>query len=120
MITSKKKQKQDNPQAAGSLQEAFSQYWTRNFSEQPPPETEIVVVGDAAGELPVHDRWWLTSGSGIRMGTSFNQIGITKDSEISRLTQEEFTARLEETLNLLTRQRPASSGTRLHYETFWL
>ena len=58
----------------------------------------------------MHDRWWLTSGSGIRMGTSFNQIGVGKDSEISRLTESEYTSRLDETTSILARQKLGASA----------
>ncbi len=120
VITSKKKQEQDANGSVLPLDEAYLQYWTRNFSDQPPPDTEIVIVADASNELPIHDRWWLSGNGGIRMGTSFNQIGIGKDSEISRLTSSQYEERLAETNNLLNRGKLAKTGQKLRYETFWL
>jgi hypothetical protein len=70
--------------------EAYSAYWRTHISDQDPPNTEIFIVGTApGGQLPVHDRWWLTSGCGLRCGTSFNGLGHSRDSEISLLSPEE-------------------------------
>src|SRR5579859_2296542 len=45
------------------------------------------------GEPPVHDRWWLTKDAGLRLGTSFNGLGMTKDSDISSLSSQEISDR---------------------------
>jgi hypothetical protein len=79
-----------------------------------------VIVGDSGQDLPVHDRWMLSGKGGIRLGTSFNQIGVGKDSEISPLTEVEFEERLQETLSLMRREKLGKEGKRLRYETFWL
>ena len=42
------------------------------------------------GDSPIHDRWWLRSNNGLRFGTSFNSMGITKDSEIAYLRPDEI------------------------------
>lgn len=42
---------------------------------QNPPETDIIVVGTQSGKTPIHDRWWLTKGAGIAIGTSLNSLG---------------------------------------------
>ncbi len=120
IITSKKRQEQDRKNLTTSLAEAFEDYWRRNFSEQRPPETEIIIVGDDSQDLPVHDRWMLTGNGGIRLGTSFNQLGVSKDSEISRLTETEFNDRLQETKGLINREKLGKNGRKLQYETFWL
>ena len=120
IITSKKRQETDRKNRALELNVAYSEYWRQNFSDQNPPDTEIVIVGDASQDLPVHDRWMLSGNGGIRLGTSFNQIGYGKDSEISTLTPVEYEERLRETESLLRREKLGRNGRRLGYETFWL
>jgi len=78
-----------------------------------------VVGTQAKQEFPVHDRWWLTAGGGLRVGTSFNSLGITKTSEISRLSLQEAQSREAEIRQYL--QRPFKQdfkGERLLYTTF--
>ena len=36
-----------------------------------------------------HDRWWLSKGGGLRIGTSFNSLGKTQDSSITRISGSE-------------------------------
>ncbi len=101
-------------------EEAYRDYWISRVSDQQPPSTEIVVVGmKTRQESPVHDRWWLTTGAGFRMGTSFNSLGITKTSEISRLSLQEAQSREVEIRQYL--QRPFKqefNGEKLLYTTF--
>lgn len=100
-------------------EDAYRDYWLR-ISDQHPPATEIVVIGTQIGqESPVHERWWLTKGGGLRVGTSFNSLGITKTSEISRLSLQEVQSRETEIRQYL--QRPFKQefkGERLFYTTF--
>ncbi len=69
--------------------DAYRDHW-KQISDQPPPDTRILVVGKAStGDPPFHDRYVLTAGSGLRLGTSYRSMGLEKDSEISRLSAEE-------------------------------
>jgi hypothetical protein len=101
-------------------EEAYRDYWIARVSDQQPPSTEIVVVGtQTRQESPVHDRWWLTTGGGFRMGTSFNSLGITKTSELSRLSLQEAQSREAEIRHYL--QRPFKqefNGEKLLYTIF--
>jgi len=101
-------------------EEAYRDYWISRVSDQQPPSTEIVVVGtQTRQESPVHDRWWLTAGRGLRVGTSFNSLGITSTSEISRLSPQEAQSREAEIRQYL--QRPFKQefkGERLFYTIF--
>lgn len=83
ILTSRRKQEQDVGNPSLELEEAYRRYWRQNFSEQAPNDCEVIVIGDNSGALPIHDRWWLVGKAGLRMGTSFNQLGVNKDSEIS-------------------------------------
>ena len=55
-----------------------------------PGPVTITMIGRATtGEHPIHDRWCLSSSSGIRLGTSINSIGGLKASEVSSIDIEE-------------------------------
>jgi hypothetical protein len=116
VVTSLKQQQQEKLEWPAD--EFYLRYWQRHFSDQAPPQTEIVVVGGRAGELPVHDRWWLTNGAGLRLGSSFEGIGKSRDSEISVLTDSEVAERLEITDAYITRQKREHRGEKLTYHFF--
>ena len=103
IITSRKQQEHDNVEQPWDA--FYARYWKRQFSDQALPETEIVIVGTRTGELPIHDRWWLSKGSGLRLGTSFNGLGVKQDSELSVLTATEIDDRATQTVAYLNRQK---------------
>ena len=98
---------------------AYSAAW-RRLCEHAPPETEILVVGtEGTGDAPFHDRWILSKGVGLRLGTSYNSLG-NKDSEISVLGGEEVSS-LQKTVNrYVSRQVKEYKGERVRYEMFEL
>jgi len=103
-------------------EETYRNHWRFKISStQDPPKTDIVIVGiESNNKSPVHERWWLTEGKGIRIGTSINSLGMDKDSEISRLTEEETRvreARIDQYLKLRTREH---NKERLEYTLFTL
>lgn len=72
--------------------ESFVCEWSESI-DQDPPETEIVAVtGFGAEEVLVHDRWLIVGLTGLRLGTSFGSLGLTKLSEISHLNGDECLA----------------------------
>ncbi|MDR0139571.1 hypothetical protein RFW18_17595 [Metabacillus idriensis] len=110
------KQYQDKQKFTTSLDEAYRNYWKTNISDQQPPETDIVIVGTASnGQLPIHDRWWITEGAGLRIGTSFNSIGISRESEISALIESEAAEREVEVDKYLFLREREYNGQRLSY-----
>lgn len=71
--------------------ESYSDHW-RGICEQRPPLTRVTIATCARSDRPkspFHDRWILTESAGIRLGTSLNSIGISKDSEISLMSVSE-------------------------------
>jgi hypothetical protein len=118
VITSRRQQDQDK--VSLPYEDFYTDYWRQNFSEADPPETEFVVVGSAAGELPIHDRWILSNGRGLRLGTSLNGIGVSKDSEISVLNSNEVEDRERETRMYLERQKREHLGHKISYTFFSL
>jgi hypothetical protein len=103
------------------LEEAYRTYWRVHVAEQAPPSTEVMVVGAGpSGFLPVHDRWIITRNGGLNIGTSFNSLGVTKDSAITVLGADEA-AGCEEVLDgFLSRRERQFRGERLSYSLFTL
>jgi hypothetical protein len=100
--------------------ETYRSYWKLNLSDQNPPDCDIVIVGGKNNEHPTHDRWWVTKGSGFRIGTSYRSLGIGKDSEISKLSAiEAGEIEIEIDRFLINRIRD-HYGERLIYTTFSL
>lgn len=102
-----------------TLEESYKQEWSR-ISDVEAPFTDVVVVGTESGKSPIHDRWWLTRGMGLRVGTSFNSIGRGGESEISRLAPSVADAREAEVAKYLYRQERQFRNERLRYQVFSL
>jgi hypothetical protein len=97
--------------------DAYRLRW-RQLMDQDPPETQVVVAGLPNGDSPLHDRWWITKGAGLRLGTSFNSIGSAKDSELTTIAPElipDFEAAIDACLTLSKR---GDRGERVTYTTF--
>jgi hypothetical protein len=117
ILTSRKHQTQEKvPQP---WEDSYQTHWRIRILDQDPPETDVVIVGIAStGESPVHDRWWLTDGGGLRIGTSFNSLGVGKASEISILSEGEAELRQNEVDQYLKRITREHNGERLSYVSF--
>ncbi len=72
----------------------------------------------SSGELPIHDRWWITRGGGLRLGTSLNSMGISKDSDISEMTAQEAGEHELGVDQYLTSQKYDHNGEPLSYVIF--
>jgi len=119
ILTSKKHQDEEKLQPPWD--EAFRTHWHVHISDQDPPDTEVTIVGTkSSGDLPIHDRWWLTNGGGIRLGTSFNSLGMNKSSEITILSPEEAELLEKEVNQYLYREKIEHNGEKLLYTLFTL
>lgn len=117
ILTSRKQQEQNK--LPPPWDDAYRNYWRVQISDQEPPFTEIVIVGaESSGESPIHDRWWLTKGQGLRVGTSYNSLGVTKSSEISILSPDEAVALENEVDQYLQGWKREYGGERLRYLRF--
>jgi hypothetical protein len=112
ILTSKKHHSQEGMSLPD---DEYPQYW-RRISDQNPPETEMVIVGiESSGKSPVHDRWWLTKGGGVKMGISFNSHGKTQDSTITRISEAEANLLESDLDQYLFDKKRDYNGERLRY-----
>jgi hypothetical protein len=117
VLTSLKHQEQER--LATPYDETYRSYWRSRLSDQEPPEAEIYVVGTAdKHELPIHDRWWLSKETGLRMGTSFRSLGVGKDAELSRLSREQCAIFEKDVDRFLVVKEREHQGVRVRYLVF--
>jgi hypothetical protein len=97
---------------------AYLEQW-RRISDQDPPEIEIIIVGvEPSGKSPIHDRWWLTNGGGLLIGTSFNSLGKTQDSTITRISENKAKLLEEEIDEYVINRKREYKGERIRYLSF--
>jgi len=111
---------QTSEKVAEPYAQSYIGHWRSSISSQDPPDTEIAIVGTKSGDSPLHDRWWLTAGAGLRMGTSFRSIGVEKDAELSELPPESAAAFEQQVNGYLRRDVREHRGERLSYQAFAL
>ena len=100
--------------------EPFEKAW-REECDQDPPATEIIApayINDPDKHV-LHDRWLLTKDAGLRLGTSFNSLGVERLSEVSEMDINQVSTLRKQIDKYLTRQRIVD-GARLQYITFTL
>ena len=103
-----------------NYEELYRREW-RRVSDQDPPDAQIVIAAvRPTGDSPIHDRWWLTANSGLRLGTSYNSIGISKDSEISYLRTDELNERELEITECLYGIKRIHKNAKIDYTSFSL
>lgn len=101
-------------------EESFVRAW-REQSDQNPPETEIIAPAfvETPNKHVIHDRWLLTRHAGLRLGTSFNSLGMDRLTEVSEMEFSQVNVLREQIDKYLTRQRIVD-GARIQYSTFTL
>jgi hypothetical protein len=97
----------------------FRKAW-KEQCEQDPPETEVIAIAYAdSSKHVIHDRWLLTRGSGLRLGTSFNSLGDEKLSEVSQIDSGRAAAIEEHVDRYIAKQR-LIDGVKMQYTSFTL
>lgn len=101
--------------------EEYSNYWRINISEQDPPPTKITIIGvQSTGKSPIHDRWWVTNGAGLRMGTSLQSLGEKRISEISDMDVFEAKEKESYIRKFLIDGEDFHNGEKIQYVSFSL
>jgi len=90
-------------------EEAFLDAWQDRFDIEPPLVDFAVVGFGPSGRHPIHDRWIVAKGAGMRLGSSINAIGLTRISEISNIESEDANAKLAD-LEVYFSSPPRSFG----------
>jgi hypothetical protein len=99
--------------------ESFLKAWSL-IIDQDPPDTEILAIGSDGDEKAlIHDRWIISKGCGLRIGTSFNSIGEGKLSEISMMEPSKASL-CEHHLNQFLERQRVVSGQKVTYLGFTL
>jgi hypothetical protein len=102
------------------LGDVYTATWRRSF-DQAPPAVEIVVIGGETSKAsPIHDRWLVSENRGLRLGTSLNSLGQSKDSEVSEMTVEDAAQKQAEILQYLEREKTEHNGEVLRMTRFWV
>lgn len=97
--------------------DAYHDAW-RRFLATDPPETRFIVAQTAVSrKFPVHDRFWLSSDSGLALGTSLSGFG-SRISQIRRLKKDEAIDLLRELQPFFSQQRREFEGERMRYVSF--
>jgi hypothetical protein len=111
---------QPKPPEGRDLEDVYADGW-RRLCDQKPPDTEIAIIGgERTKDSPIHDRWILSDGVGLRLGTSLNSLGISKDSEISEMSAEDAAQKLAEIDQYLNREKTEHQGEKLRITRFGL
>jgi hypothetical protein len=104
---------------AGSV-EPFQSAW-RAISDADPPETSLVIAGvGPTGKAPIHERWLVSESGGLRIGTSIQDIGGARISEISTLSAADAAVREQELDQYLYFEKRVQGGERISYIGFSL
>ncbi len=107
--------------AAGEdLEDIYAAAWRQTYDQNPPKAEIAVIGGEKTKKSPLHDRWILTDGSGLRLGTSLNSLGLIKDSEISEMSTEQTEQKQREIRAYLDRERVEYNGEKFRLVRFWL
>jgi hypothetical protein len=118
VMTSRKHQPE--PPSGENLEDVYETSW-RQLYDQTPPKAEIAVIGgEKSKESPIHDRWLISGASGLRFGTSLNSLGITKESDVSQMSETDVESRRREIDQYLNREKTEYEGEKLRLMRFWL
>ena len=105
-----------------NIEDKFKEYWSF-ISDEDPPFANITFcwIPENGNQTPFHDRWIITKGGGLRMGTSLNSLGGNKESELSIMTPSEAVNVKENILSeYLERRKRLFSNMKLAYKSFSL
>ena len=102
------------------LADVYTEAWRLKYDQAIPKTSIAVIGGEKTRQSPIHDRWIICRTGGLRLGTSLNSLGITKESEISEMTGEDAQDKLLEIQKYTNREVTEYRGENLRLQTFWL
>jgi hypothetical protein len=105
-----------------NIEDEYQKQWKKISHEIPPfANFTFCWLPEDKNYRPIHDRWIITKGGGLRLGTSFNSLGIKRESEISLMNSNEALNILENTLkDYISKRKKETNNQRLSYKSFTL
>ncbi|MCD2453593.1 hypothetical protein GO003_024745 [Methylicorpusculum oleiharenae] len=101
-------------------EESYQLHWRFHVSDADPGDVRIFMIGKGiSGSHPIHDRWWLSEQSGLRLGTSANSLGM-RLSEMSSVTESEIPHMLAEVDKYISGSVRTIENQRLEHSSFYL
>lgn len=103
-----------------NIKQLFIEYWKDTIQENIVPDFTFIYIGleSKNGQMPIHDRWWLTDSSGVRLGTSVNGIGKSRLSEISILEEGQRANVEHKVMGYLEMKQKKCDGEKLSINSF--
>ncbi|MBW6465440.1 MAG: hypothetical protein K0B06_02935 [Brevefilum sp.] len=103
------------------IQQEFFDYWKFHVSHSAPPPTEVVLASLETTQVsPIHERWWISENSGLRIGNSSHSLGKSRVSEINDLSPDEAEQRKEQIKRFSVFREREFKGQRINYQSFTL
>lgn len=101
-------------------EDAFRDGWEM-ISDVEPPFVEVCVIGfGPEGKHPIHDRWIVTAGGGLSLGSSVNSMGFSRVSDLSTMTKASVDDKHAEIERFFLSPPRTQNGQRLSSTTFRL
>ena len=93
-------------------------FWNENVTSDSTPQIDVVFCGvpTQKNEMPIHDRWWLSSQNGLDFGGSLNGIGGKKISSITVMNTQQVLAVEQRIEAFLTRKQRYLGGEKVKYQ----
>jgi hypothetical protein len=118
ILTSMKHQQQTTAQGLnGSIPDLYSNHWRQLTQAQPPFIELYVCQSELDNRSPLHDRWMVSDGAGLSIGSSFNSLGTTR-CFIDYLQPAAARLRAAEFEKLVLKQMKTPDGQRVKYLNF--
>ena len=119
ILTSRKHQQDTRVQQPWD--DAYQSHWRMAVSDSDPGEVTIIMIGKVStGGHPIHDRWWLSENSGLRIGTSVNSLGLGGLSEVSPISETDAALRVAEVNRYISGKALAQDGECFRLSSFRL
>jgi hypothetical protein len=117
ILTSREKQQKELQQP---WDESYKSHWRLKVSDADSGYVQIVVIGKGtSGGHPIHDRWWLSEKSGLRLGTSTSGLGL-RLSEISKISEGELPNMINEVNKFILGRVRMIENENLNHSSFYL
>jgi hypothetical protein len=118
ILSSKESLKKIQKTSDNDFDDIIADYWNNSVSTSSLPSMEFIFVNYGTNsQIPIHDRWWLTSNGAISTGTSINGFG-QRLSQISVLDLESKIRVLENVDPFLQKEQRYYQDQRVKYQSF--